>query len=240
MVFNFKNKKKKVKNWLKIILIFLAVFVLFIGLYFMLKHTGFLKKFNNLQEIKLLIKSAGFWSYSVFAVLQFLQVTLIPLPASLTTIAGVILFGPLTAFLISNLSIILGSVFAYACGKFLGEKFLTKFISKEKIKNFQKLFEKGNFIFFIMMLFPFFPDDILCLVAGLSNMNFRFFLLTNLITRTIGLFCLCFLGSGQIIPFSSWGTVVWAVIAFSTATIFIVYFKNKNKIKSFIKKKFFN
>ena len=104
---------KKIKNF------FITLFIIFflIGLYFILKYVGFFKKFNNLQEIKNLIRSAGFWSYSVFAVLQFLQVTLIPLPASVTTIAGVIIFGPLVAFLISTLSIILGSIFAYFCGK---------------------------------------------------------------------------------------------------------------------------
>ena len=123
------NSKKKIKHDVKIFLIIFCSSCFFIGLYFIIKSTGILTTFNNLQELKQIIKSAGFWSYSVFAVLQFLQVTLIPLPASLTTIAGVIIFGPLIAFIISTLSIILGSIFAYACGKFLGEKITSAVIT---------------------------------------------------------------------------------------------------------------
>ena len=229
MSFKVKNKKQ-IKNIIKSYLIIFFCFVFFVGIYFILKHTQILKIFSNLYELKQIIKSAGFWSYSVFAVLQFLQVTILPLPSSLTTIAGVIIFGPLIAFIISTLSIILGSIFAYACGRFLGEKFLTKFIKENKIKKFQKIFEKGNCVFFIMMLFPLFPDDILCLVAGLTNMKFKFFLTTNLITRPMGLFCLCFFGSGKLIPNSLLGILIFVLaIAIFIVTVTLIFFKVKKK-----------
>lgn len=234
MIFYLKPNKKQIKKVVKIFILISLLTIFIVGFYFILKYTKIFKKFNSLQEVKNLIKSAGFWSYSVFAVLQFLQVTLLPLPASLTTIAGVIIFGPFIAFIISTLSIILGSLFAYFCGKFLKEKVLKNFLTK-KTKNYQKIFENGNLIFFIMMLFPFFPDDILCIFAGLTNMDFKFFLLTNLFTRPIGLFCLCFLGSGKIIPFSSWGIAVWAIIAIIFIVLTVFYLKYKKKIIAFLK-----
>ena len=230
-----KNKK----TFFKKLFVFFIIFCLLVGIFFLIKYYKSAKIFGNLQDVKNFIKSTGFWSYSVFAILQFLQVTLLPLPASVTTIAGVIIFGPFVAFLISTLAVILGSVFAYACGKFFGEKFLTKFVKKQKIEKNKELFKKGNFIFFIMMLFPFFPDDILCLIAGFANMDFKFFITTNLITRPIGFFCLCFLGSGKIIPFNSWGIWVWLIIFSLLLVMYLVYIKNKEKIKNFIKSKFF-
>lgn len=180
---------------LKLLLVgFLACFF-FVGLYFLFKQTGWLGKFSNVQELKTIILSAGFFSYSVFVTLQFLQVTFIPLPASVTTIVGVILFGPWVSFTLSLLAILLGSLFAYFLGRTFGVKILIWAIGKESTKEMQKLSKKGYLAFFLMMLFPLFPDDVLCLVAGVTGMDFKFFLVTNLITRTIGIFCLCFLGN---------------------------------------------
>ncbi len=167
----------------------------FVGLYYLFKATGWLGKFNNIAELKKIIQGAGFYSYAIFVLIQFLQVTILPLPSMVTTVVGVILFGPLISFVLSLLAILLGSICAYVLGKLIGIKILIWAIGEEKSIKLQKKLEKGKYIFFIMMLLPFFPDDILCMLAGVTNMDFKFFLYTNIITRTIGIFCLCFLGS---------------------------------------------
>ncbi|MBR1985066.1 MAG: TVP38/TMEM64 family protein [Clostridia bacterium] len=218
---------------LKLILITLLGCGFFVGIYFILKHTGWIGKFNNIHELKTLILSAGFWSYTVFVVLQFLQVTILPLPAFATTIVGVILFGPFIAFLLSTLSIILGSIFAFFLGKTFGIKLLYWAIGKEKTLAMQSKLEQGKYIFFLMMLFPFFPDDILCMLAGVINMDFKFFLITNFITRPISLFCLCFVSTGIIIPFHSWGIVVWILLAIILISIFVFSIKYKSQIENF-------
>lgn len=181
--------------FLKLFLLSVLAMIILVGLYFLFRATGWLGKFSNVQELKRIILSAGFFSYFVFVALQFLQVTVLPLPSSLTTIVGVILFGPFVAFGLSLLAILLGSLFAYYLGKTFGIRMLNWAIGEKKTLQMQNLSKKGNILFFFMMLFPLFPDDILCIWAGVSNMNFRFFLVTNLITRTIGIFCLCFLGN---------------------------------------------
>lgn len=221
---------------LKLCLITIASCLFFIGIYFILKYTGWIGKFSNMQELKTIILSSGFWSYCVFVVLQFLQVTILPMPAMVTTIVGVIIFGPFISFLLSTLAILLGSIFAYYLGKTFGVKLLYWAIGKDKTKSFQLKIQKGKYIFFLMMLFPFFPDDILCMLAGVLNMNFKFFLTTNLITRPISLFCLCFISTGFVIPFHSWGIFVWVLIIFIILFLIIFSFKNKQKIEVFISK----
>lgn len=220
--------------WIKLFKTFLKfTFVLFVSLffvailYFILQKTGIIGKFNNIHELKTLILSAGFWAYGVFVVLQFLQVTILPLPASVTTIVGVILFGPFKTFFLSTLAILLGSVFAYFLGKIFGIKLLNWIFGKEKTLQLQEKIKKGKFIFFIMMLFPFFPDDILCMLSGVINMDFKFFLYTNLITRPIGLFCLCFLG-GSLQNFSLWQILISFTIIL-LVIIFIVFLIKKKK-----------
>ena len=178
----------------KLAVTFLLSIGFFVGLYYLFKNTGWIGKFSNVAELKVILSSAGFWSYAVFAVMQFLQVSVIPMPASVSTIVGVICFGPWIAFGISLLAILLGSVVAYIFGKTFGTRLIYWIVGKEKGEEFCKLLLRGKWAFFVMMLLPLFPDDILCLVAGASGMSFKFFLVTNLITRTIGIFCLCFLG----------------------------------------------
>ncbi len=231
------NLKLLLAPILKLIVITVLTSIFFVGTYFILKHTGWLGKFTNIQELKTIILSSGFWSYCVFVVLQFLQVTILPLPAMVTSIVGVIIFGPVICFILSTLSIIAGSIFAYFLGKLFGMKLLYWAIGKENTQKFQVKLEKGKFVFFLMMLFPFFPDDILCILAGVINMDFKFFFFTNLITRPIGLFCLCFIGTGIIIPFHSWGIFIWIIIALILTFAFIFFIKRKSKIEAFFIKK---
>lgn len=186
--------KEFVVAMVKLTVTFLLSIGFFVGLYYLFKNTGWIGKFSNVAELKVILSSAGFWSYAVFAVMQFLQVSIIPMPASVSTIVGVICFGPWIAFGISLVAILLGSIVAYIFGRVFGSKIIYWIVGKERGEEFCKLLLRGKWAFFVMMLLPLFPDDILCLVAGACGMNFRFFLVTNLITRTIGIFCLCFLG----------------------------------------------
>ena len=98
------------------------------------------------------------------------------------------------------------------------------------------LFEKGKYVFFLMMLFPLFPDDILCLVAGMTTMSFRFFLTTIFLTRPIGIIMTCYLGSGEIIPFHGWGLIVWGILIVAMAILFICSYKYQEKIEDFLGK----
>ena len=186
--------KEFVVAMVKLTVTFLLSIGFFVGLYYLFKNTGWIGKFSNVAELKVILSSAGFWSYAVFAVMQFLQVSIIPMPASVSTIVGVICFGPRIAFGISLVAILLGSIVAYIFVRVFGSKLIYWIVGKERGEEFCKLLLRGKWAFFVMMLLPLFPDDILCLVAGACGMNFRFFLVTNLITRTIGIFCLCFLG----------------------------------------------
>ena len=229
-----KNLKENLLPIIKLLVVTIISILFFVGIYFILKKTGVIGKFDNIEELKVLILSTGFWCYAVFVFLQFLQVTILPIPAMVTTIVGVIIFGPFVAFLLSTLAILLGSIFAYLLGKFFGMKLLYFCIGKNKTEYLQSKPEKGKYIFFIMMLFPLFPDDILCMLAGVINLDFKFFLITNLITRPISLFCLCFFSTGFMIPYSSWGILIWIIIALILVTVFILSIKYKTKIEAFV------
>ena len=73
------------------------------------------------------------------------------------------------------------------------------------------------------------------MIAGTTNMSWKFFTITNLITRPIGIFCTCFLSSG-IIPFSGWWIALWVGLALICAVLFILSYKYQKQIENFVLK----
>ena len=202
--------------------------------FLILKWSGFIDRFDSVEEVSEFIKGSGIFGLFVFFILQFLQVTILPLPGFITTVAGSIVFGPLYSAICSSFAIILGSLLAFYLGRKFGTKLLVWCVGKEDTEHYKEILTECKYAFFIMMLFPFFPDDILCLVAGITNMSNKFSITTNLITRPISVFCTCFIGSGYLIPFKGWGIYVWIFMILLLIAIFLLSTKYQKNIEDFI------
>ena len=231
-----KLKPETKQKILKILLIITIIAIVCLAIYLPLKLTGALEKIDSAEKLKEIILQAGAYSYILFFILQFLQVTFLPLPAIVTTVAGTLLFGPWIACAISLCAILLGAIFAFFLGKKIGRKLVVWVAGKEQAEKWEQKLKRGNFVFFLMMLFPVFPDDILCIVAGTIGMSYKFFIITNIITRPIAVVTTCFLGSGTLIPFSGWGIPVWIVLVVIVAVLFFVCFKYQPQIEKFIER----
>lgn len=179
-----------------------------------------------------LITKSGDWAYLVIWVIIFLQVTILNLPAYVILSACV-------SIGISTLSweFILVTISAYMCGcllaYWLGFKFGKKAVkwcagSEEDYDKWcNVLNEKGKWWYLITVLFPFFPDDLLCIVAGSVKFNFWFYFISNLIGRTIGLITMLYtlkligiIGGG--FPFM---IIVWGVALLAETIIYLVLYK---------------
>ncbi len=232
-----KPISKKQKVW-RVILVTLLFCVFFVGMYLVLKFTGLIEYVNSVEKIKNLIDKLGFWGRFIFVLMQFLQVTFIPIPSTIVVVAGTIVYGPAQAALLSLSGILLGSAFAFFLGRVFGRKLVTFMVGKETCDKWVKFLSNGKYSFVIMMLLPFFPDDVLCLVAGVTDMTWAFFVITQLITRTIGIYLTCYFSSGQIIPYHGWGLVFWVgFFIFAIASIYLTT-KYKDKIESWVGKVF--
>ncbi len=230
--FFIKNKT----GWLKLAFIVTIILAVLSWGYYLFAELDLLKYFSSQEELQKLIESTGLWGCVVYVLIQFLQVTFIPLPAIVTTMVGTFLFGPATATLLSLIGILLGSITAFMIGDKCGEKVVKWIIGEEKTKKYSTmLYDKGKYMFFLMMLFPVFPDDILCLVAGMTTMSFKFFITTILLTRPIGIAMTCYLGGGDIIPYTElWGLIVWAILILLMLLAFWIAFKYKDKIEKIV------
>jgi len=219
-------------------LISLAIVLVFLGLPFLIMYfTGTLTMLQDVETLRGFIAGGGVWSYIIFVGIQFLQVTILPLPSVVTTLAGSLVFNnPWIVFLLSFIAVMLGSMFAFWLGRKFGKKLLTWIAGKEDAQKWRRKLGRGRYMFFFMMLFPGFPDDLLCIGAGATSMTWRFFIITNLITRPIMIALTVFLGSGDLIPFSGWGIPVWILLALAMLIIFYCSIKYAKQIEKFMER----
>ena len=231
-LFDTKTTRGKIMRTGLFLLILVLIFVV---TYSILKVTGAWEKVNSIDKIRDIVQSGGVFSFLIFIIFQILQTTILQIPAIFVTIAGAVIFGRWPAFIMSYIAVMIGSLIMFWVGRKAGRKFLNWMIGKDSSEKWIDRMSRGKYLFFLMMLFPMFPDDILCVVAGLTNMSFSFFFWTNILARGVGIACTVFFGSGAIIPFHGWGLIVWAIIIVVIAILFYLSVRYKSKIDDIIK-----
>ncbi len=237
-VFVLSVALKKVKTPVYKLLICINVIVFVVLLvYVPLLINDLLWIFTDGNAIREYISGFGIWGILILFLLTLLEVVVLPIPAAVTIVIGTYLFGPTVSFIVSTLGTIVGSIICFYLGRTFGQKLVSWIIGEETTKKYSALLaEKGKVPFIIMMLFPFFPDDILCMVSGLTSMSFKFFITTVTITRPVMVAFYSYFGTGEIIPFSGWGIPVWiGLIAFAAFAFYLLNYlinKKKNKEKS--------
>jgi uncharacterized membrane protein YdjX (TVP38/TMEM64 family) len=191
-----------------------------------------IKVFSSTDNFKAWIDSLGFWGPVVFFLLCTAQVIFAPIPGNLTGIAGGAMFGLLGGFLLTYSGILIGSILAYLVGQYGGRRLVIKFIGEGRYKKYTKIFHSDlSWGLFIIFLVPFFPDDILCILAGISPLPLRRFIILVAIGRAPSAFINSAVGAGLLkvddfnIPW--W---VWAAIGAVIVALGILYFLNKSKI----------
>lgn len=233
----FSNTSKKFVYKL-FLLVVVSISLIVVALY-LLKTSGFLSKVDSVEKFRIYISSFGSNAVILFTIIQFLQVVVLPIPAFITVGAGVLLFGPLKGAIFSCVGIILGSIVAFYIGRVFGFKVAKWLVGEESLKKGLKMIKgKDKIILTFMFLFPFFPDDILCFVAGITTMSPSFFLIMIVITRIVSVFASSYSMNNSIIPYDTWwGLLLWVI--FIAFTIFVMIFicKKGDKIEKMFSKK---
>lgn len=175
--------------------------------------------------------------YLLYFLLVVLQILFIPISTMVLIVPALIMFGAWTTFLITLLALILGSAITFYIGYFC-RSFAVKFINKNAtfMKWYYELEKNGKFLLPYFSIIPIFPDEIICLLAGVTKMNFWYFLLVTAISRALHLIFVCFLGA--IIPMHGWWLVLWIIILLLITYACFILNKKQFKIKEWFNNKF--
>ena len=166
---------------------------LFIGFctWFVLSESWGLSYVIRLYQDKRLLKQTlnewGILAPVFFILLQALQVIFSPIPGEATGFLGGFLFGSLGGFICSTIGLTLGSVGAFAIGRWLGAHFVRKVVKQETWDRLGFIVEaEGAILCFILYLIPGLPKDIVCYLFGISPMPLWVFAVVSGLGRMPG------------------------------------------------------
>ena len=221
------------KKWIKGLIIILILAAISVGAYFTLRALGV----TSVEGLREIIAKCGTWGWIVFILLFTICSTLlcfIPATSATFIAVSIILFGALYGFIISTISVFLSSSLMFLIGNTLGEKTIEKLVGKKSLEKAQNLLDmKSKMLLPLMFLFPVFPDDALCMVAGMTKMRYWYFAIVVAIFRTVGIATICFIGSG-LINWSELSLVDWFVLANVCVFDIVLIFKYQDKLEKFI------
>jgi uncharacterized membrane protein YdjX (TVP38/TMEM64 family) len=215
----------KSKDRIKFCFYLLAIITGLIGIFVYLKSNGILNYMSSAEEFKKYIEGNGEKAYLVFFIVQFISVIIAPIPSNVSAVVGGTVFGMWGSFLISMLAIISGSTVVFVLGRRFGRAFAERFINPKLLNKYEQHFStrKGELLLILLLLLPFFPDDAIGFVAGLSKISLRRYVIIMLLTRPWEILAASALGSSKIaMPLWVWGVLALVVICIA---------KNSDKIE---------
>ena len=212
-------------------LLFVAVLALLAGGGWFLYSTGFFQAASSLEGLRTYISRFAPFSYLFFFLVQFLSVVLAPIPSNITAAAGGVLFGTWPAFLLTFGAVATGSVLVFWLARVLGRDFADRIVSQKLSEKYQTILRAKAPVFLTLaFLFPFFPDDMLCILAGLTSLSVRRFTVIVLLTRPWGLLFACALG-GATLGLSPWVMVPVTLLGLA---LFLLGLKYGDKLEKSI------
>ena len=143
-----------------------------------------LRLYVDKRFLKHTLREWGVLAPVIFIGLQALQVIIAPIPGDLTGILGGYLFGEWGGILYSTIGLTMGSLTAFAIGRWLGARYVQKLVSPDIWRKMGFIVEaEGTILCFIIFLLPGLPKDVTCYIFGLSPMPFWVFAVVSTLGR---------------------------------------------------------
>ena len=196
--------------------------------------TGFFQAAGSPETLGAYIARCAPWSHVAYFAIQLVSVVIAPIPSNITTAAGAYLFGLWPSFLLSWGAVALGSALVFGLARLLGRRFVSQFVGEKLSEKYLDLIRRKRDVFLLLaFLFPFFPDDLLCILAGLTDISFKRFFLLVLLARPWGLLVASLVGSVTVsIPW--WGM---ALLGAAGLAVFLLAMKYGDRVEEFIIKR---
>lgn len=182
------NKKSK---WLKCILSALGVLVLAFIVYKIYSMD------IGIEDIKAYVDSFGKMGAIVY-IIMFILVPLTLFPDSILAIAGGLAFGFSKGYIYTTIGALVGGTLSFYISRKFGRNVIKK-LTKEKLDNIELMInEKGFSIVFLLRLIPLFPFDVISYGAGLTNINYKDFILATFVGTIPGIMVFTNIGAKSV------------------------------------------
>ncbi|EMF0090017.1 TVP38/TMEM64 family protein [Enterococcus hirae] len=133
--------------------------------------------FRSTTSLQRFIQQFGEYAVVIFILLQIIQVIIPILPGGISSVAGLLMFGNGWGLLYSCIGLIIGEAIGFLLVRYYGVSFVQLILSPKKYQRFDQLLTQKTKdikkVLCLTMLIPFAPDDLVCLVAGLTKISFK-------------------------------------------------------------------
>ena len=150
-------------------------------------YTGILQSKETLSAF---IKQAGIWGPPLFIFLQILQTVVPIIPGALTSVAGVFIYGHIIGTIYNYIGIVIGCAIIFYLARTYGSAFVQSVVSKRTYDKYIGWLDEDNRFerfFIFMMIWPISPADFLCMLAALTKMTFKKYMMIIILCKPITL-----------------------------------------------------
>ena len=171
-------------------------------------------------------------AFLIIIAAQILQVIICVIPGQPIQYVSSYYFGMAWGYLLSITGAVIGATIAFYLARILGQDALHIIFGKEKVEEYRRKLNsgKGMLAVLIIYLIPGLPKDLVGYVAGISEMDFKPFIILSTIGRSPGM-----LGSLLIGHFIGTGNyVASAITAVVIVLILIACLVNRNRLAALL------
>ena len=221
-----KNKKKLALIIFVIVALVFAAVCIFIGI----PLVKYVKEPNLFRE---LIDSLGIWGSLAYIIILIFQIIFAFIPGEPFEMLAGYAFGAVEGTIFCLIGSCIGSAIVFQLTRKFGVKFIELFFSMDKINSVSFLKEKNRLttIIFLVFFIPGTPKDLLSYAAGLTKVNFWWYVLIStvakipsIITSTVG-------ASAMAEQNYSFATIVFVITGIISVIGLIIYNLIFNKKK---------
>ena len=163
-----------------------------IGLIFYFLSQGY---FTDSTKLQALLNQTGIFAPLLFILLQIFQVIIPIIPGGASSALGIVAFGPIWGFVYNYTGLVIGSILAFLLVKRYGKTFILKVCDQKTYDKYIGWLDKGkkfDRFFAAAIFFPCAPDDILCMIAGLTSMTLKKFSMIIILGKPLALIAYSF------------------------------------------------
>ena len=208
-----KQRKNDGRIWLQITLLATLITAVSGALWYWREPLwGFFESQERVQEW---VRGFGPWAPLISIALNGAQVLLAPIPGQIVGLANGYLYGIWLGTLYSMIGLVLGRAMAMVLGRWFGRGLVERLVKREQLEKWDRLaHRRGPLFFFLIFLFPFLPDDLVCFIVGLSLLPIPRMVVLSALGGLPGVFVSCWVGAyATNLPWWAWIPLVGGAIA---------------------------
>lgn len=166
------------------------------------------------------VEGLGLWGPAGIVALEIIQVLTVPVPGTAIEAVSGYLFGPWPGALYALVGVVIGSALNFFLARRFGRPLIARWIGPRSLARLDDLARRGGALFFFLLwLFPFLPDDLACLAAGLMAMPVGRFLVLVTVGRLPGLLISTWIGANAARIGPGWWALLMAIIGLAAVVL---------------------